>query len=293
MKVGVGCAYCLLHRGYREVQRATDDEETRMKVMIELLKMLGNNFNPNAVSADLGTKRDRIIKKMTGNNDPYYSLKSQANISALKLLPKLYSFVEKAPAEEKFRTTCLLSCIGNILEYDIPEHQTNINLALENLKEGFFIDETQKFKELLKSNSNVLFLADNAGEIVFDKLLINELNKMECNLTLVVKGGPISNDALMKDALDVGMPNIVSSIITTGTDTMGISFEESSPEFKKAFFSSKFIIAKGMAHWETLSEIQLKTPILHILRTKCECVASSIGAPINKNIAKLNNYKSN
>ncbi len=133
----------------------------------------------------------------------------------------------------------------------------------------------------------MLYLTDNAGEIAFDRLVVDELKDFGCRVTVAVKGGPSLNDALMEDAETVGMAETADGVITTGTDAVGISLSESSEEFVEAYEGADVILAKGMANWETLTEYRAPCPTLFLLRTKCEPVAEAVGAPLRRNIAKL------
>jgi len=288
MKVGSRCGYCLLHRGYQEILRSTDDEGMRFRAVEGLLGLLGNEFNRGSVPAHLGSDRDRIIKNITGCRDPYIEMKKRANAEALLLLPKLEALVEAQPSVERFRTACLISCVGNVIEYDVPGHSHDIDEALEGVwGEGFFIDDTEGFRALVNQGTNLMFLTDNAGEIVFDRLLVRELRALGCRVTVAVKGGPALNDALVEDALTSGISNDADEVIDTGTDAIGIDLGESSEDFRNRFNGAELILSKGMANWETLTEMPAPCPVLFLFRAKCEPVARVVGAPLERNVAKL------
>jgi uncharacterized protein with ATP-grasp and redox domains len=204
------------------------------------------------------------------------------------MLPKLEALVESQPSEERLRKACLIACLGNIIEYDVPDHSADIEEALEGLEEEvFYIDELDMFKDLLGPNVSVLYLTDNAGEIVFDRLVVRELKKLGCLVTVAVKGGPSLNDALMKDAEEVGMVGEADDVITTGSDAVGVNLSEASDEFLDMYSSSDVVLSKGMANWETLTEYEAPCPTLFLFRTKCEPVAMAVGAPVGMNIARL------
>lgn len=288
MKVRARCGYCLLHRGYNSILKATTDESLRFKTMRELLRLLGEGLEPDAVPSHLGSKRDRLIKQITRTPDPYAKMKLNANEEALRLIPELEKLVNTMPQSKRFRTTCKIACIGNIIEYDVPDHNPDIEDALTHFEyEGFYIDDIDRFEELLYPGIKVLLLTDNAGEIAFDRLVVRELRNLGCSVTVAVKGGPSLNDALVEDAEMVGMKEEANILITTGADAIGVNLEEISNEFKNAFYSTDIIISKGMANWETLTEYSAPCPTLFLFRTKCEPVAASVGAPLHKNIAKL------
>ncbi len=287
MKISSHCGYCLLHRGYKIIERSTDDETKRLEAMQSLLKLMNEKFNSEAVPSFLGAERCRILRKVTCCDDPYSELKKESNQKALEILPKMEQYIKNQPDKERFRATLKVACIGNVIEFDVPGHSSDIVEALKGLEEGFYIDDSDKLAKILNPGIKILYLTDNAGEIVFDKLVVKELKNRGCITTVAVKGGPGLNDALMEDAVIIGMLKEAYSVITTGTDAIGINLKETSSEFNEVFYSSDIIIAKGMANWETLTEVKAPCKMLYIFRTKCVPVAKTVGAPLNVNIAKL------
>jgi uncharacterized protein with ATP-grasp and redox domains len=287
MKVGSECGYCLMHRGHKIIQRSTNDEEKRVEAMTGLLQMLGERYEPNAVPSFIGAERCRVIKDSTGCDDPYADLKAKSNTLALEILPQMIEYIGKQPKAKRLYAALKVACIGNVIEFDVPGHSADIEEALKELEEGFYIDDTEKLKKLLKPRKKVLILTDNAGEIAFDRLVVRELQRIGCVVTVAVKAGPSLNDALMKDAEAVGMIEEADSVITTGADSIGVNLAETSEEFNTHFYGSDVIIAKGMANWETLTEVPAPCPLMYVLRTKCEPVARAVGAPLDENIAKL------
>lgn len=288
MKVGARCGYCLLHRGYQEILRSTEDEDLRLEAVSRLLRVLSDEFDPDSVPSVVGSHRDRIIRQVTGCPDPYAELKRQANEKALEMLPKLEAIIEELPEGERLRAACVIACVGNVIEYDVPGHSPDLGDALLRIdEEDFYIDNVKGFEALLGEGVRVLYLCDNAGEIAFDLLVVRELRRLGCMVTVAVKGGPSLNDALVGDAMEVGMASEADRVITTGTDAIGVNLSESSEEFKSAYYGVDVIVSKGMANWETLTEYDAPCPTLYLFRTKCEPVAASVGAPLQRNIAKL------
>jgi len=291
LKVEAECASCLLSRAMAETYMATTNPALRFRCMAENIKLLNRLFRPTAVSADLGTKRDRLIKQLTGNNDPYKRNKKTSNERAIKLLPKAKKFVESGNnQQERFKKACLCAIVGNTMEFDIPGHTFTFASLTKSLREAakdLVLDNIDQAYELAKKANSVLFLADNAGEIVFDTLLVEQLKNMGLNVTYVVKGGPVLNDATLEDVTCSGMDKMADKILTTGTDAVGLLKKEVSSEFLNAYEGAELIFAKGMGYAETLTEYKLTKPHLLMLRTKCMPVANYFCAPRDKNIAKL------
>ena len=137
MKVEAECAACIISRGAAEVKEATTNPALRFRAMMELLHFLSKEFKPSAVPADLGTKRDRLIKRVTGNNDPYKRNKRICNENALKLLPYARKLVEEGyTQQDRFKRACLCAMVGNIMEFDIPGHKFTFSSLRKNLREA-------------------------------------------------------------------------------------------------------------------------------------------------------------
>jgi uncharacterized protein with ATP-grasp and redox domains len=274
-----------------EAYMATTNPALRFRCMAENIRLLNREFRPSAVSADLGTKRDRIIKQLTSNPDPYSRNKRISNERAKKLLPKADKYVNTGNnQQERFKKACLCAIVGNTMEFDIPGHTFTSQSLAKNLKEAskdLYIDDIDQAYELAKKANSILFLSDNAGEIVFDTLLVEQLKNMGLRVTYVVKGGPVLNDATMEDVVCSGMDKLADCVLTTGTDAVGLQKTQVSPEFLKVYDEAELVFAKGMGYAETLTEYKLTKPHFLMFRTKCIPVANYFCAPKEKNIAKL------
>jgi uncharacterized protein with ATP-grasp and redox domains len=274
-----------------ETYEATTNPALRFRAMAEIVKLLNREFRPTTVPADIGTKRDRLIKQLTGNSDPYKRNKKMSNEKAMKLLPYARKIVEAGyTQQERFKKACLCAIVGNIMEFDIPGHKFSFSTLTKSFREAakdLVVDDVDRAYELAKKARGVLFLADNAGEIVFDTLLVEQLKNMGLKVTYVVKGGPVINDATLVDVDFSGMNKLADNILTTGTDAVGLLQKEVSPEFLKVYNAAELVFAKGMGYAETLTEYKLTKPHFLLFRTKCNPVANYFCAPRNKNIAKL------
>ena len=291
MKVEAECAGCIVGRAVAQVTEATTNPAIRFRTMVELLRLLSKEFKPTAVPAELGTKRDRLIKRITGNNDPYERIKRISNEKALKLLPYARKIVEDGyTQQDRFKRACLCAIVGNIMEFNIPGHKFAFSSLRKLFREAgkhLVIDDTNKIYELAKKAHIVLYLTDNAGEVVFDTLLVEQLKNMGLTVIVAVKGEPVINDATMEDAEASGMNKIADKTITTGTDAVGLAPKEFCKEFLDFYNSVDMIFAKGMGYAETLTEYKLKKPHALLFRTKCNCVANFFGVPRERNVAKL------
>lgn len=292
LKVEIECLSCLIHRGYLEIAEATNNPVLQFKAASALLECMTREFKPEAVAAVLGTMRDRVIKQVSGNLDVYAERKRLSNSVALELLPTVKGMIEKQSSpEERFRKACLVAIVGNVIEFDIPKHDVDLK-DLESLiadaESDLAVDDISRIYKEVRKARNILFLTDNAGEIAFDKLLVNEMKRMGAKVTVVVKGGPVLNDATLMDAKAVSIYDVADAVITTGADAVGLPLpEERSEEFVMAYDGADFVVAKGMGYAETLTEAKLEKPHAFLLRTKCNPVARHFKVERGKNVAKL------
>ena len=291
MKVEPECAGCLLSRGTAEIYMATTNPALRYRAISELLKLLNKGFKPTTCPADIGTRRDRIIRELTGNCDPYHRTKKQSNEKAKELLPFAQNFVDEGyNQQDRFKKACLVAIVGNIMEFDIPGHNftlKDLRNVIKDAAKDLVIDDIEKAYALTNKTRKVLYLADNAGEIVFDTILVGQLKNMGIHVTYVVKSAPVINDATMEDVEFSGMDKIADQVITTGADAVGLQIKLVSPEFLKVYNQSKLVFAKGMGYAETLTEYDLNKPHFLMFRTKCQPVANYFCVSRHKNIAKL------
>jgi len=280
-----------MSRAAAETIEATANPALRFRVMNELLRLLTKEFRPTAVPAELGTKRDRLIKRITGNADPYKWSKKISNQRALKLLPYTRKLVEEGyTQQDRFKMACLCAIVGNVIEFDIPGHKFTFNGLRKLFREAgkdLAVNDTNRVYELAKRAHTIFYLTDNAGEIVFDTLLVEQLKNMGLKVIVGVKGGPIINDAILEDAQISGMNTIADKVITTGTDAVGLALNEVSQEFLDVYNSVDMVFAKGMGYAETLTEYKLKKPHVLLFRTKCNPVANFFNIPRERNVAKL------
>ncbi|OPX83601.1 MAG: hypothetical protein A4E53_04549 [Pelotomaculum sp. PtaB.Bin104] len=171
-----------------------------------------------------------------------------------------------------------IAVAGNVIDLGINRN-FDINASLKNsLRVGFAKDDFRRFKEKLDQEDQVVILGDNAGEIVFDKLLAEELSAMGKKITYLVKGGPILNDATRADALQVGMDQI-ARVVTTGSNHLGAPLAEISEEAAGILQKAGLVISKGQANFESLEHEEIANgKVFFLLKIKCECVGITAGS---------------
>jgi len=290
MKIQTQCVPCLLKRIIFEANQSTKDKELRTEVIQKSCKLLAELYDPNVCSASIATKVHRLVYDTLGDEDPYKELKEVSNKIALSLVPRAEELIKNS--KEPLKTSMVCSIIGNLMDYGIEGASNRPELLLEvfdkSVEEGLGYDDYDKLKELLSKSKRVLLFTDNCGEVVFDKILCEELKKAfpDIYLTLVVKGEDILSDATMEDAISLGFDKIVDEILTTGCFAVGLDFNKLPKELDKALNESDLIICKGMANYEAFSETNYR-PTAYLMRTKCTAIANSIGIPVNINAIKV------
>jgi uncharacterized protein with ATP-grasp and redox domains len=287
VKVTLECAHCLLDRAINQVKLATDDPDTQMNVTAAILDFLSKNFNTDSVPSHIGTDRDLLVQEMTGR-DPYEELKRISNVMALDILPELRQLMEESSdSESRFRRATLIAAAANAIEFDVSGHDFDLEALrgiINRVESDLAIDEVDEFLNLCKDAKEVLYLMDNAGEVVLDMILIEELKRIGLNVVAVVKGGPILNDATMIDAKEVGLDECADKVIHTGAAAIGVNPDKNSAEFLEVFHDAELIVAKGMGNYESMTEFDPHCPIVHILRTKCPPVAQHVGTDLDRNV---------
>ncbi|WP_456418719.1 damage-control phosphatase ARMT1 family protein [Methanocaldococcus infernus] len=284
MKIKPECAICIV-RQIVDISKEVADEEEQFNLIKKCFKVIEENYGKDVVPAVMGTKVHRYFKEISGCKDPYKRLKEKANEIALKYYDYVKNLI-KGDERERLRKSVLATIAGNTIDYGA--YSTNLNIEevlLKTLNEELKIDNSEELLKYLKDKNikKVLYICDNAGEIVFDKLLMELIKSYGKEVIAVVKGKPILNDATIEDA-KVAKIDEVAKIVTTGSDIIGIILEECSEEFLKELDSSDIIIAKGMGNYESLTEYNIEKPIFFILKAKCNPVAQNIGVKRGDNV---------
>lgn len=272
MNIALECIPCFVRQAFEAAALVTSDHKLREWILRDVLSALSEkSFDTTPPS--IGREIHGIVKTLTGSNDPYEKVKRDSNTLALKLIPSLKDHIRKS--SDPFETALRIAIAGNIIDYgqgdSIDEHKVQQAIS-RCLTQPIERDSIEELKEELSQASSILYLADNAGEIIFDRLLIDELAAYP--VSLAVRGGPIINDALREDAATAGIDQIIE-VIDNGTDIPGTMIEECSPAFRQRFMNADLIISKGQGNYETLSDSPKE--IFFLLKVKCPVISRDIG----------------
>jgi uncharacterized protein with ATP-grasp and redox domains len=271
MKTYLDCYPCFLRQALDAARMAGADERQQEALLDRVLDLL-RQIEPSSTPPEIGDQVHRIVRQEVGDSDPYRVAKEASTRRALALYPRLKALV--AETSDPLGVAVRLSIAGNIIDFG-PDLEYDLWGTVERaLAQPFAIDDGATLREMLSRVGQVLYLADNAGETVFDRVLIEVLG---VPVTYAVKGGPILNDATREDALAAGLDQ-VAEIVDTGLDASGTILPRCSEEFCQIYDKAELVIAKGQANYETLSEESEK--IFFLLQTKCQVIARDVGVPV-------------
>lgn len=269
MKVYPECIPCFFKQGLTTLQLATEDADLHIKGLKELV-----NLMPSLLNLPTPTHIGRIVhhlpKILTGNPDPYSKVKAENTKTALKLYPELKKKVSSS--KDPFLTAIKVAAVGNTIDFARGEKFDLLKEIEITLKKEFKMCDYEKFKSDINKTDKILYLADNAGETVFDKVLIEEINKKNKKILYAVRGVPVLNDAVMQDAVSAGIEE-VAEIIDSGTDAPAAILEYCNSDFRKLFSEAKLILSKGQGNYEGISEVE--APTYFLFKVKCPPVAKS------------------
>lgn len=265
------CYPCFLRQALDAARRAGADDTQQGAVLDRVLEEL-RQIELAATPPEIGGRVHRIVRQVAGNSDPYREAKAASTRQALALYPRLKALMQEAG--DPLGIAVRLSIAGNIMDAARTEECDLWGTVERVLAQPFAIDDEMALRGALTGADTVLYLADNAGETVFDRVLIEALG---VPVVYAVKGGPTLNDATQEDALVAGVDR-VAEIVSTGSDAPGTILDHCSEEFRKRYEQAELIIAKGQANYETLSEEGAK--VFCLLQTKCPVIARDVGVPV-------------
>lgn len=282
MKVYYECAPCFLRQAREALDMATSDDKLKMEIMEEITRCLGEKFQKGAVSNIIGTGIHRFIKKRTLNEDPYRIQREKCNQIAKQFLPAIRKILKK---DQSLKNYLKAAITGNIIDFGALGLETDIEaLIIETMQKDLAVDHSNLLEQELGKAKTVLYLADNIGEILFDKLLIEKIKEYNVEVVMALKDKPILNDACVPDAIDIGLDE-VAELTSIGTDSIGVIYKEFSPEFKNIFNNADLVIAKGLGNYEGLDEIDLNNKtVFSLLNAKCRPIALKIGVEVGDNV---------
>ncbi len=276
MNLNLNCILCNL----KQVLTVTDlvklDSVSREIIMRDVLGYLHEtNFRRSNPEVIKGTWD--IITKHIKNTNPYREIKNYYNREIINIADKVRNIINDS--DDKFMAALKIAITANLIDF-AASHTFDAKMLFEKInsinEQNMPIDDSKKLFENLKNAKTLLYLGDNCGEIVLDKIFIEYIHKVFPNIKVYfgVRGEPIVNDVTIEDADMVKMEE-VAEVITNGDGSLGTVIEKTSLVFKDVFYKADVIIAKGQGNYESLSEIN-RSHIFFLFMAKCNVVASSL-----------------
>lgn len=280
MNTSLDCIPCFVRQTLDASRKVTDDPAVYEQIMRDVLRWMSEMDLSQSPPA-LAQRIHRRLHELTGVADPYRQEKDLHNQMALKLLPGLSTQV--AASDDPLITAAHLAIAGNIIDLGAKSglNESEVHAAILHASENPLEGDLKTFRDEVAQARTILYLGDNCGEIVFDTLLIEQLDPQR--VTLAVRGRPIINDATLEDAVTAGLHNLVT-ILGNGSDAPGTLLDECSEEFRQAFDSADLIVSKGQGNFETLSDCGKN--IFFLLKVKCPVVAESVGLPMGSHVLR-------
>ncbi|MGQ9732466.1 MAG: damage-control phosphatase ARMT1 family protein [Candidatus Zipacnadales bacterium] len=264
MRAFLDCTACTVKQALRAARYSTDDVALQSRALRAAMVALAES-DLSVTPAELAYIALRAIARETGCADPYAAVRRQSNAMALQLYPRLKELVESSL--DRLRTATKIAIAGNVIDFGAVGANFNVEKTLECLLcSPFARDDFDRFTVALREALRVLYLADNAGEIVFDRVLMEELERKD--LTVAVKSEPFINDAMLADAESTGIGEVARLIEVP-------IYPRTNKEFEQAWEKADLVIAKGHANYESYTERE--GPTFFLLIAKCEFVAQDAG----------------
>ncbi len=279
MRTYFDCIPCAIRQVLDSVRMITDDEAMQEKVLREALG-LWHDMDMRESPPAMARKVHRMVREMTGVADPYLQVKQRYNRLAMEMVDDLEETV--AGSADRMETAVRLAIAGNVIDFGVNstvDESVVEGVIARSLTDPLDLDALTEFRVAIAEATDILYLGDNAGEIVFDRLLIEQMPRQK--VTFVVRGGPILNDVLLADAEMVGLTDLVE-VIDNGADAPGTILEICSKAFRKRFEKADLIISKGQGNFETLNDCE--RDIFFLLRPKCAVLTRHLDCELGRQV---------
>ena len=284
MEADYRCFFCFARAIERLVEKqplSIKDKKRLTAEMFSIFRNIDENFSVPELSRDLF----KLFGEKSGNADPYQEIKFESNRVLLENYEILRSRIDNS--KNRFETALRLAIAGNIIDYGVSD-TFDLDQTIELVeKSRFSIDHVDRLEESIKNAKTILWLGDNAGEIVFDKLFIETLQRPD--IWYAVRGAPTINDATRDDAIQVNMGE-VARVIDNGYDAPSTIVDKCSSRFQELFNSADLVISKGQGNLEGLIDHQ-KRGIYFLLMVKCDVIADRLGVKKGGFVCASNDHR--
>jgi uncharacterized protein with ATP-grasp and redox domains len=284
------CSSCIINSLRTGIPLLTDDEEKQFEFFRIAYKRIAEGYEKNLTPLSLSIQLYQELYSLAGVENPYSKLKKMSTEAALRALPEVMKRIEGLSGEEKLRASLAASIAGNVIDYNTSGHRPNLDRLVEAfesvLEKGFLVDHSEHLWHTLENRrGQLLFLADNAGEVIFDIPLLRAIRQMGWKIVFVVKGRAMTNDATREDIEGTEIEDL-AKVVDSGAWAHGVPFQWVSKSFMKNVQESDLVISKGQANIESFPEIQRQTGIetYYVTRAKCPHISKVLGVKPGANV---------
>ncbi|MFQ3573846.1 MAG: ARMT1-like domain-containing protein [Thermodesulfovibrionales bacterium] len=268
MRLQLDCLPCFVKQILISLKHAGVDETRQFEIVAQLTDIY-KDLDHSRSPAYTTTFLHRKIRAILGV-DPFYEIKKRFNMIASNVIEDYKGIISEA--NDRLNTLTRLAIAGNIIDFGIFTSVDIHSTVSKALNEPLTIDRFDDFKRSIQNSEKILYLTDNAGEIVFDKLLIEYLIQLGKDVTVAVKGSEVLNDATFEDARSIGLDKMCK-IIDNGSDCVGTILEMTSNEFQEVFETTDMIISKGQGNFETLHDCDEEGKTFFLFQSKCDILS--------------------
>ena len=273
MRARLDCVECIVRQARRTAELCTPDPALRLAIVKETMRRLcADPFDRSPAEHSLAAYA--AAAELSGVSDPFRESKAEQNATALAMYPRLRARAAGSP--DPLLTAAKLAIAGNVVDLGVGL-AFDLNEEIAKVLDGVLaVDHFARFEEELAAARTLLFLCDNCGEIVFDRIFIEAMRARfpELRVFAAVKGAPIINDATLEDAAAVGLAE-AAEVVSTGCACIGAPRGAIAPRLAELLDSCDLVIAKGQGNFETAGDPP--RPMYFLLKAKCPCVAEELG----------------
>lgn len=276
MKTQLDCIPCFVRQALEAARHAGADETVQKMVLRRVCRWV-SEMDMTMTPPETGQWIHRLVRERTGNTDPYADCKSNFNRAVMELLPELRQRILLSP--DPFATAVALAIAGNAIDMGAYSglDSSNLRQTLVRAIASPIRGELEALRSTTATAKAILYIADNAGEIVLDRLLIEQLGPQR--ITVVVRGSAVLNDATRADATAAGLDELVE-VIDNGSDAPGTLLSDCTTEMRQRFAHADIVLAKGQGNYETLSSVE-RPNVFFLLMAKCPVIADLLGCERN------------
>ena len=274
MKTSLDCIPCFVRQALDSARLVSDDPGVHEAVLREVLRAAAE-MDLACSPPVMGQRIHRLIRQCTGNGDPYRPMKERFNRLATAMYPGLHDWVARSAAP--LETAVRLAIAGNVIDFGVRADlaEADVHEGIEHALAAPLNGDVADFAAAVRAAGEILYLADNAGEIVFDRLLIEQMPR--ARLAVAVKGSPVLNDATLADARATGLTDLVE-VIDNGSDAPGTILADCSRAFRRRFDRADLVVSKGQGNYETLSDV--RKDVFFVLKAKCPVISRRLACEV-------------